>query len=419
MLRGFIDSNNKEEFVRNADFVQSSTSDTYMSIGEAYSHLNNMFKAYEAETDAVKKQRQGMDAINFQNTLNAAIADPSMPYYNPYTRATNYNIVDNLKKYYNIDLSNGITQSTINDLKKNVDYSRISYNYGGSIASNTKDANQQLAYYIAMLEDDEAITQKAESELQSLQNDVWMMVQQGYSDNDISRKIDMSKYPTLSKMDEGKRTNAPLTLNRRVNYSQDYLPAYIWAARNDYQLKDDDSYVMALIGSNDGVGNVYKPNSKSYASLDPSSEYFAPYSQATTLFELGSKYHTSAFDSKWLETHKSELLNGDSTAQKDYQKIATAVETADKAAQELEKLNRWRNAQLKGKSADEVVAMITRRMEDGTFAEDYPTLASMENKRRRGAALELGYSVDFSMPIFEAQTRKMEQTRQTEDVEDA
>ena len=419
MLRGFIDSNNKEEFVRNADFVRSSTSDTYMSIGEAYSHLNNMFKAYESETDAVKKQRQGMDAINFQNTLNAAIADPSMPYYNPYTRATNYNIVDNLKKYYNIDLSNGITQSTINDLKKKVDYSKISYNYGGSIASNTKDANQQLAYYIAMLEDDEAITQKAESELQSLQNDVWMMVQQGYSDNDISRKIDMSKYPTLSKMDEGKRTNAPLTLNRRVNYSQDYLPAYIWAARNDYQLKGDDSYVMALIGSNDGVGNVYKPNSKTYASLDPSSEYFAPYSQATTLFELGSKYHTSAFDSKWLETHKSELLNGDSTAQKDYQKIATAVETADKAAQELEKLNRWRNAQLKGKSADEVVAMITRRMEDGTFAEDYPTLASMENKRRRGAALELGYSVDFSMPIFEAQTREMEQTRQTEEVEDA
>lgn len=419
MLRGFIDSNNKEEFVRNADFVRSSTSDTYMPIGEAYSHLNNMFKAYESETDAVKKQQQGMDAINFRNTLNSAIADPSMPYYNPYTRATNYNIVDNLKKYYNIDLSNGITQSTINDLKKKVDYSKISYNYGGSIASNTKDANQQLAYYISMLEDDEAITQKAEQELNSLQNDVWMMVQQGYSDNDISRKIDMSKYPTLSKMDEGKRTNAPLTLNRRVNYSQDYLPAYIWAARNDYQLKDDDSYIMALIGSNDGVGNVYKPDSKTYASLDPSSEYFAPYSQATTLFELGSKYHTSAFDSKWLEAHKSKLLNGDSTAQKDYQKIATAVETADKAAQELEKLNRWRNAQLKGKSADEVVAMITHRMEDGTFAEDYPTLASMENKRRRGAALELGYSVDFSMPIFEAQTREMEQTRQTEEVEDA
>ena len=395
------------------------TKDDYMSLGKAYSKLNNMYKAYEAETDAVKKQRQGMDAINFRNTLNAAIADPSMPYYNPYTRATNYNIVDNLKKYYNIDLSNGVTQITINDLKKNVDYSRINYNYGGSIASNTKDANQQLAYYIAMLEDDEAITQKAESELQSLQNDVWMMVQQGYSDNDISRKIDMSKYPTLSKMDEGKRTNRPLTLNRRVNYSQDYLPAYIWAARNDYQLKDDDSYIMALIGSNDRAGNVYKPNSKSYASLDPSSEYFAPYSQATTLFELGSKYHTSVFDRGWLEAHKSELLNGDSTAQKDYQKIATAVETADKAAQELEKLNKWRNAQLEGKSADEVIAMITRRMEDGTFSEDYPTLASMENKRRRGAALELGYSVDFSMPIFDAQTREMEQTRRTEEVEDA
>ena len=397
--------------------VRSNTPN-YMSISQAYSKLNNMAKAYSSETDTVKKQQQYNDMVKFSDTLNRAMADPTMPYYNPYTRATNYNIVDNINKYYGIDLSGGITQDTINALKKNVDYSKISYNYGGSIASNTKDANQQLAYYIAMLEDDEAITQEAESELQSLQNDVWMMVQQGYSDNDISRKIDMSKYPTLSKMDEGKRTNAPLTLNRRVNYSQDYLPAYIWAARNDYQLKDDDSYIMALIGSNDRVGNVYKPNSKSYASLDPSSEYFAPYSQATTLFELGSKYHTSAFDSKWLEAHKSELLNGDSTAQKDYQKIATAVETADKAAQELEKLNKWRNAQLKGKSADEVVAMITRRMEDGTFADDYPTLASMEAKRRRGAALELGYSVDFSMPIFEAQTRKMEQTRQTEEVED-
>ena len=399
--------------------VRSNTPN-YMSIGQAYSKLNNMAKAYSSETDMAKKQQQYNDMVKFSGTLNRAMADPTMPYYNPYTRATNYNIVDNINKYYGIDLSDGITQDTINALKKNVDYSKISYNYGGSISSNTKDANQQLAYYIAMLEDDEAITQKAESELQSLQNDVWMMVQQGYSDNDISRKIDMSKYPTLSKMDEGKRTNAPLTLNRRVNYSQDYLPAYIWAARNDYQLKGDDSYVMALIGSNDGVGNVYKPNSKSYASLDPSSEYFAPYSQATTLFELGSKYHTSEFDSKWLETHKSELLNGDSTAQKDYQKIATAVETADKAAQELEKLNRWRTAQLlKGKSADEVVALITRWMGDGRFAEYYPTLASMENKRRRGAALELGYSVDFSMPIFEAQTREMEQTRQTEEVEDA
>lgn len=399
--------------------VRSNTPN-YMSIGQAYSKLNNMAKAYSSETDTAKRQQQYNDMLKFSDTLNRAMADPTMPYYNPYTRATNYNIVDNINKYYGIDLSDGITQDTINALKKNVDYSKISYNYGGSIASNTKDANQQLAYYIAMLEDDEAITQKAESELQSLQNDVWMMVQQGYSDNDISRKIDMSKYPTLSKMDEGKRTNTPLTLNRRVNYSQDYLPAYIWAARNDYQLKGDDSYVMALIGSNDGVGNVYKPNSKSYASLDPSSEYFAPYSQATTLFELGSKYHTSAFDSKWLGTHKSELLNGDSTAQKDYQKIATAVETADKAAQELEKLNRWRTAQLlKGKSADEVVALITRWMGDGRFAEYYPTLASMENKRRRGAALELGYSVDFSMPIFEAQTREMEQTRQTEEVEDA
>ena len=419
MLRGFIDSNNKEKFVRNADFVRSSTSDTYMSIGEAYSHLNNMFKAYEAETDAVKKQQQGMDAINFRNTLNAAIADPSMPYYNPYTRATNYNIVDNLKKYYNIDLSSGITQSTINDLKKKVDYSKISYNYGGSIASNTKDSNQQLAYYISMLEDDEAITQKAEQELNSLQNDVWMLVKRGYSDNDIAKKIDMSKYPTLTKMDEGRQTNTPLTLNRRVNYSQDYLPAYIWAARNDYQLNSDEAYVNALIGSYDGVGEHYIPRSSSYASLDPSSEYYAPYGQTTTLFDLGSKYKTTSFDRKWLDEHKSELLNGDSTAQKDYQKIATAVETADKAAQELEKLNRWRNAQLKGKSADEVVAMITRRMEDGTFAEDYPTLASMENKRRRGAALELGYSVDFSMPIFEAQTREMEQTWQTEEVEDA
>lgn len=398
--------------------VRSNTPN-YMSIGQAYSKLNNMAKAYSSETDTAKRQQQYNDMLKFSDTLNRAMADPTMPYYNPYTRATNYNIVDNINKYYGIDLSGGITQDTINALKKNVDYSKISYNYGGSISSNTKDANQQLAYYISMLEDDEAITQKAEQELNSLQNDVWMMVQQGYSDNDISRKIDMSKYPTLSKMDEGKRTNAPLTLNRRVNYSQDYLPAYIWAARNDYQLNSDEAYVNALIGSYDGVGEHYIPRSSSYASLDPSSEYFAPYSQATTLFELGSKYHTSAFDSKWLETHKSELLNGDSTAQKDYQKIATAVETADKAAQELEKLNRWRNAQLKGKSADEVVAMITRRMEDGTFAEDYPTLASMENKRRRGAALELGYSVDFSMPIFEAQTREMEQMRQTEEVEDA
>ena len=382
--------------------------DDYMSLGQAYSHLNNMFKAYETETDAVKKQQQGMDAIDFRNTLNAAIADPNMPYYNPYTRATNYNIVDNLKKYYNIDLSSGITQSTINDLKKKVDYSKISYNYGGSIASNTKDSNQQLAYYISMLEDDEAITQKAEQELNSLQNDVWMLVKRGYSDNDIAKKIDMSKYPTLTKMDEGRQTNTPLTLNRRVNYSQDYLPAYIWAARNDYQLNSDESYVNALIGSYDGVGEHYIPRSSSYASLDPSSEYYAPYGQTTTLFDLGSKYKTTSFDRKWLDEHKSELLNGDSTSQKEYTKILAAVENADAATEELKKLNAWRDQMVaSGKSADEITALLTNAYdgEKSLLEEEYPTLAKMENKRTRGAALELGYAVDFSLPVFKENTR--------------
>lgn len=382
--------------------------DDYMSLGQAYSHLNNMFKAYETETDAVKKQQQGMDAIDFRNTLNAAIADPNMPYYNPYTRATNYNIVDNLKKYYNIDLSSGITQSTINDLKKKVDYSKISYNYGGSIASNTKDSNQQLAYYISMLEDDEAITQKAEQELNSLQNDVWMLVKRGYSDNDIAKKIDMSKYPTLTKMDEGRQTNTPLTLNRRVNYSQDYLPAYIWAARNDYQLNSDEAYVNALIGSYDGVGEHYIPRSSSYASLDPSSEYYAPYGQTTTLFDLGSKYKTTSFDRKWLDEHKSELLNGDSTSQKEYTKILAAVENADAATQELKKLNAWRDQMVaSGKSADEITALLTNAYdgEKSLLEEEYPTLAKMENKRTRGAALELGYAVDFSLPVFKENTR--------------
>jgi len=386
----------------------SGSQDEFMSLGKAYSKLNNMFKAYEAETDAAKKQQQGMDAINFRNTLNAAIADPNMPYYNPYTRATNYNIVDNLKKYYNIDLSNGITQSTINDLKKNVDYSKISYNYGGSIASNTKDSNQQLAYYISMLEDDEAITQKAEQELNSLQNDVWMLVKRGYSDNDIMKKIDMSNYPTLTKMDEGRQTNTPLTLNRRVNYSQDYLPAYIWAARNDYQLNSDESYINALIGSNDGVGERYIPKSSSYASLDPSSEYYAPYGQTTTLFDLGSKYKTTSFDRKWLDEHKSELLNGDSASQKEYTKILTAVENADAATEELKKLNAWRDQMVaSGKSADEITALLTNSYdgEKSLLEEEYPTLAKMENKRTRGGALELGYAVDFSLPIFKENTR--------------
>ncbi len=384
------------------------TQEEYMSLGKAYSKLNNMFKAYETETDAAKKQQQGMDAINFRNTLNAAIADPNMPYYNPYTRATNYNIVDNLKKYYNIDLSDGITQDTINDLKKNVDYSKINYNYGGSIASNTKDSNQQLAYYIAMLEDDEAITQKAEQELNSLQNDVWMLVKRGYSDNDIAKKIDMSKYPTLTKMDEGRQTNTPLTLNRRVNYSQDYLPAYIWAARNDYQLNSDESYINALIGSNDGVGEHYIPKSSSYASLDPSSEYYAPYGQTTTLFDLGSKYKTTSFDRKWLDEHKSELLNGDSASKKEYEKILTAVENADAATEELKKLNAWRDQMVaSGKSADEIAALLTNSYdgEKSLLEEEYPTLAKMENKRTRGAALELGYAVDFSLPIFKENTQ--------------
>ena len=80
---------------------------------------------------------------------------------------------------------------------------------GGTPLAPTKSSSREEAasYYYNKVLDAEDTTRKAEAEWQALQKDLsyWAArSDRNYSDDELLAKVDMSKYPTLQKLDEEK-----------------------------------------------------------------------------------------------------------------------------------------------------------------------------------------------------------------------
>ena len=359
--------------------------------------------------------------------------DRASTWYNPYAEATTYKAIEGLR-----DL--GYDVSRIDDhFFKNYEWLKNEYRttangYGAAAPTKSSTDLQNAAYYYMQLLGAEERTKAAETELTGMADEVQYYVDRGYSDAAIIQKVQQdfdTKYKTLAKMDEDRIGGEPTLLNRATGYNGDTIYGMIYAARNGGGSGDweTDAVQYTL-----GRGEYYRPDPASEAAHDPTSIDYDPYSYGSNMDELNMRYGVDSFGGGWLENNRSAYA-----ATEDGQRDGATIERANaNAAKGMSQLTGWRygadgniikdetgadmkadgegvdewvQAQVaRGRDAqeiiDELTAMLDQDDPNGLYNSDWAMLADMERARRRGAKVDIGFAVPFTLPGY---TRKIEE----------
>lgn len=323
-------------------------------------------------------------------------SDPSMPYYNPYSRATN-RAIDEIAAL-GVDTSGGIGSDWLQRNASLMNSYRLGTGTSPLAPSSKSTREQNAAYWYYKIADAEETTQKAETEWAALQEEITYWVgrsDRNYSDDEILSRIDWSQYKTLTAMDEDRQKGTPMTLNRAIGYSQDALYGAIWAARNGGGTGNPmiDGVKAAL-----GEGNQWQENTDISGRLDPTSDRYNPYSVGATLDDAALYFGVPSFDQTWLDGNRAYLSGSDKTAKKYYGKVYDAEQTTQKAEAELTSLWSDIDSWLTYTSDPDVIL-------DGLL-DSYPTLKKMDESRRSGDLLATTRAIDYRWEDVEAEVRR-------------
>lgn len=337
--------------------------------------------------------------------------------YNPYAQVTNYKAIQGLADN-GIEVPEKITSDWLNSMWQQYgQYSReTATGYGPASPTNSSSRENNIAYWIDTLRQDEENTSLAEQQLNNLYNEVKYWTDLGYSDSEVIKHVQTDfgkKYNVLGKMDEERFLGGAVRLNRAVNYSgEDTMYGMIWAARNnggtgDY-FADSVKYTM-------GQGNRYKANPDSEAARDPSNyEGYHPYYSGGTLHELNQKYGVTSIDQKWLDDNRWMLNDPDKAD--DYREYQEAFEFSGKASTELAALDQWLAKEIEKldgseESRKDLLAKLKAYVTDGgelSYRDEegkpqtvkLSSLSKMEDDRKNGLAAGTAYAIDFTLPRY-------------------
>lgn len=316
-------------------------------------------------------------------------ADPSNPMYNPYTKATS-NAVQHLSDL-GYDLSGGFSQEWLDQNAALKNYYRTTTGTTPLAPSSSSTPEQDAAYWYYKAQNDEATTQKAETEWQALQDEIayWTnRTDRNYSDDEILAKIDWKNYSTLTGMDEDAAKGTPTQLTRPVGYSQDALCGVIWATRNGVTTDDGNNSVRAALGQ----GNKWKENSEISQKLDPTSDYYSPYSVSSTTDDAAIYFGVDSFGKDWLTENRDVLSSDDKTAKTMYTKVYNAEQTTLEAESELAELNKLIDKYCDSYDDPETVLKYLANRVD----EDFPTLAKMDKGIASGSLVSTTRPIAYS-----------------------
>ena len=359
--------------------------------------------------------------------------DRASPLYTPYSEATTYKAINALR-------DRGYDVSKIDDhFFKNYEWLKNEYRttangYGAAAPTKSSTDLQNDAYYYMQLLGAEERTKAAETELAGMADEVQYYVSRGYSDAAVIQKVQQdfdTKYGTLSQMDADRIGGEPTLLNRATGYNADTIYGMIYAARNGGGSGDweTDAIQYAL-----GRGSVYRADPASEAAHDPTSIDYDPYSYGSNMDELNMRYGVDSFGGGWLENNRGAYAATED-GQRDGAVIERANANAAKGMSQLtglmydangniikdetgadmqadsEGVDQWIAAQVSGGRAaqdivDELTAMLDEDDPNGLYNSDWAMLADMERARRRGAKVDIGFAVPFTLPGY---TRKIEE----------
>lgn len=353
-----------------------------------------------------------------EDMLYQEMATPSSVIYNPYNQATNTHAIEVLEGL-GIDMSGGVTPEWLAANKYMQNDPRTVTGYSPLAPSSKSTAANDLAWAYDELEDAEERTLNAENEVVAMANEVKYLVEHGYSDKAILKKVKENKtYGTLWEMDDKRLHGEYSILNRAINYNgDDTIYGMIWAARNDGGSGD---YFVDSVKYAMGEGNQYKRNPDSEAARDPTSESYDPYSLGGTMHDLNIKYGVNDFTREWVEANRASILS-DPDGYKDIESILAGIDNQEKAAAEVAELDKWLEKQVsRGNSLEDITARLEALIKDGGDTNiDLPTLKKMEDKRFAGTYLALAGAVDFTLPNYIAKAADMVAQRDAAAAEEA
>lgn len=365
----------------------------------AYDHTS-----YESSTPTARELLARIGRVGQSNPergqemfslYNESISDRNSPIWNPYAAPTNTGAIEALTAM-GVDLSGGITQERINQLKQYADYTGHVGVSGAPLApTKTSTDAQNLAYWLYQLDKDEKTTQQAETEWADLQKYISDQVALGLADDEILEGIKWSNYKTLTGMDDNRKLGVPTQLNRAVGYSEDALYGALWAARNPETASDDMMANAAQYVLGSGTMNK-KAAEKPY---DPSKDVtnyagYAPWNQAGGTFnKYAEAWGVDEIDFATMNQHR-DMLNDPDTA-KEWNAMYDALDRTEAAKRE------WADLQAdiqkmrdKGRTPEEIWERIQRDFDNG----EYSTLDKLEESRVKGKPLDLLGEFNFSMP---------------------
>jgi len=282
----------------------------------------------------------GKERDDAYKQLDYSYNTPGTKYYDPYhKKVTNQKYLDNLTalgvqvpKVVTSDWLNEMSQQYRGDFK----YSDTSGNPGKPTGKNVT-ANQQIAYNIWQLQQDEDTTEKAEAEWADYKQKVTYWAQKGLSDKEIEAKIDMKKYPTLSKMDESRTAGNYVPMNRVLGYSKDAVKGVMWKARNGYG--DDMDDFQAAVRSKLGQGRGDRSTAKQIAQRTVGTSEYNPYVGGSNDDDARMTMGIKSWDNEWLKAHQSEMF---AAGQKDlWQQMDKELGNYEAAKKQYDILDKW------------------------------------------------------------------------------
>ncbi len=337
-------------------------------------------------------REEGQKALDL---FEQARRDPTSPIYNPYVDATNSAVASMAGLGY--DMRGGVTKDWLEQNRALVGSYRTGSSGTPLAPSSQSTPENDAAYWYYKILSAEPETENAETEWEALQEEVryWTgRADRNYSDEEILAKINWADYPTLVRMDEGRKKGTPLALNRPVGYSQDALYGVIWGARNDSTGDPLVDSVKAALGQ----GNSWREDASLAARLDPTSAEYSPYSTGSTLDDAALYFGVSEFSPDWLDSNRSYLGGNDATARQMYQKVYDAEQTTLQAEEELKSLWDSVDEWMKYSSDPDVIL--------SGLLDDCPTLKKMDESRKSGNLIATTRAVDYRWEDVEAEVRR-------------
>lgn len=321
--------------------------------------------------------------------------NPTSQWYNPYNQPTN-RAVSNLAAY-------GFDTNNLNDDWFNQNNGWIASNllYNGTTNSPSKPGkkatrDQLIAYELYQYQKSEGATRKAEQQWDALQQELTYLAQdksRNYSDEDILKKIDWSKYKELTSMDDNKYYQ-PNEYNRSIGYSKDAMYGVLWKARNPEYNGD---MFGAMANSAMGNGNVWNDNPEISAKLNwNNADTYSPFSVGMTAGEEGRYFGVYSFGEKEIERLQNRLdpktgepLDpNDATAMKMRDNVLSANETTNQAKRELGVFQ---------KKLDEKLKDVTRPEEAQKIVEDLLDSEVYDKETRESITFDTLKKMDASL----------------------